>query len=127
MSHGRPARPVLLAMTVFGAKEFLLPMTLVAGWWVFRQRLAGMLVLSVCALASSTFVEFLKESYRVDRPAGGFRASTHFSFPSGHASMAAAICFLLAFVAVRRRLRPAFAVTIATVIVLMVGNSWLAL
>lgn len=127
MAHGRLPRPLLLGMTVFGAKEFLLPVTLLAAWWLFRQRAAGLVVLMFCALASSEFVKFLKETYRVDRPAGGFTASTHFSFPSGHASLAAAICFLLAFVAVRRRLRPAIAVSLATVIVLMVGYSRVAL
>jgi undecaprenyl-diphosphatase len=127
MAHGRLPRPVLLAMTVFGAKEFLVPVTLLGGWFLFRQRVAGILVLLFCALASSEFVKLLKEHYQVYRPEGGFRASTHFSFPSGHASLAAAICFLLAFVAVRRRLRPAIAVSVATVIVLMVGYSRIAL
>ena len=127
MAHGRLPRPVLLAMTVFGAKEFLVPVTLVGGWFLFSQRVAGILVLLFCALASSEFVKVLKEHYQVYRPEGGFRASTHFSFPSGHASLAAAICFLLAFVAVRRRLRPAIAVSTATVIVLMVGYSRIAL
>lgn len=128
MSHRRAgARPVYLAMTVFGAKEFLVPVALLGGWWLFRHRLAGLVVLGACALLSSEFVKLLKEAYRVDRPEGGHIASTHFSFPSGHSSLAAAICFFLAFVAVRRRLHPALAVTVATCIVIMVGVSRIVL
>ena len=127
MAHARLPRPVLLGMTVFGAREFLLPAALVAGWWIFRHRRAGLLIVVFCALASSEFVKVLKEHYHVYRPEGGFRASTHFSFPSGHASLAAALCFLLAFVAVRRRMRPALAIALATCITVMVGFSRIAL
>ncbi len=116
-------RGVFLGITTLGAKELLIPLGIVAGWWLFRHRRAGLIVLVFCALASTMYVTILKEAYGVERPAGGVAASTQFSFPSGHATGAAAIYFFLAFVAMRRGLRPALALATSTVLVIAVGVS----
>ena len=116
---------VFRGITLLGAKELLVPLGLLVGWYLFREsRKEGwILIVIFCALASAEFVGVLKRVYRVPRPEGGIERSMGLSFPSGHSAGSAALLIFLGYVAVRHRVSPWIVAPVVAVTVLLVGMS----
>ena len=94
---------LLRVITVLAAKEILVPISILIGWWLSGRGLAAVSLLALCGLVSAEFVDLLKLEFHVDRPLAEMRGSRSFSFPSGHVSGAAAIAMLLSYVAWKRK------------------------
>jgi membrane-associated phospholipid phosphatase len=92
-------------------------------WYRARPRLAAGMIL-VLVVANALF-EIAKPLYARPRPPGlGGRVDSSYSFPSGHATMSAAVCGALAYVLWREGLiGPASAVALAVLVPLVVGVS----
>lgn len=96
-------------------------------WWRRRRPVsAGMLVVPV--LANALF-NAIKRVYARPRPVGiGGRVDSSYAFPSGHATLSAAVCCSLAYVLWREGfLRGPIALTLAIGVPLLVGVSRLYL
>lgn len=90
-------------ITFLGDKPAMTALAILAGWRVFPRRRWWVPLLVLCAFTSTAFVDWLKETYQVVRPETGRRVSSSLSFPSGHASGAAAMAVLVAYMAARHR------------------------
>ena len=127
LAHQHPAvRQSFLTITRAGAPAAIVPMTaLIAGWLWRRQGMpiAGTVVLAP-AVATALFLA-VKRAYRRKRPAGGVRLhELTYSFPSGHATAAAAIFPTLAYVLWREQLvRSEGAILLGAVAPLAIGSS----
>jgi len=110
-------------VTNLGAKEVLLPLGVLIGWRLFPGTRAALALLAFSALAAGEFVGLLKRNFHIMRPAGGVEAGLGFSFPSGHATGATAVCVAFAYVSVRQRAHPWIIVPICALIILLVGIS----
>jgi undecaprenyl-diphosphatase len=114
---------VFRVVTFLGAKEVLAPLAAFAGWRLFRGTKATFILLALAALTAGEFVAILKRSFHVMRPAGGLAARLGYSFPSGHATGAAAMATLFSWIAVRQRVHPRVIVTVCVLIAVLVGVS----
>jgi undecaprenyl-diphosphatase len=116
---------VFRGITVFGAKELLVPLGLLIGWRLFRgtRGVGWILIVIFCALASAEFVGVLKRVYQVPRPAGGVERSMGLSFPSGHAAGSGALLIFLGYVAVQHRVSVWIVAPVVATVVLLVGVS----
>lgn len=73
--------------------------------FVFRSRRLGVVTLAV-VLAGMQAFEITKHFIARQRPAHGYAVDPTYAFPSGHATLAAAVCGTLAYVLWRERLLP---------------------
>lgn len=94
---------IMLSLSFLGDKYVLLPLLLTLfAWLVWKQKYIAwyVLVLSVLTLSS---VKFIKPLVHSPRPDGVVDAnfSSHFSFPSGHTTLAMVYYFLLAFLLIK--------------------------
>jgi membrane-associated phospholipid phosphatase len=122
----RTVRDAFLGITRAGAPSAVIPATALVAAWLWKRRglpIAGAVVLAP-ALATASFLA-LKKVYARPRPAGGVRLhELTYSFPSGHATAAAAIFPTLAYVLWREKLLTgARAITLGTVAPLAIGTS----
>jgi len=122
---GRPAPLVQFfrAVSFIGRKESLVVLGLAAGWLLFPRTWSWPVLLVACAFVSAQLVDALKESFAVARPPFGALTSASRSFPSGHASGAAAILVFLSFVAARHHVHPWLIGAVAALMTLLVGVS----
>lgn len=111
------------AVSYIGQKEWLVALCAVAGWFLFPRNWAWPALLIGSAVATREVVNWLKRSYEITRPPFGDLASSSLSFPSGHASGAAAILVFFAYVAVRHRRHPWLVASAAALLTLLVGVS----
>lgn len=96
-----PADLVMEAISFLGSK-YMAPLASLIGWYVSgRNVTVGALVL-LTGYVSAEFVDVLKAFFAVVRPETGLLERESSSFPSGHASGAAAIAVFLS-IAVRHR------------------------
>ncbi|MEO7458266.1 MAG: phosphatase PAP2 family protein [Gemmatimonadaceae bacterium] len=119
-------RRAYLVVTRTGSPSATIPMTALLAAWLWRRRgmpIAGAVVLAPAA-ATALFLA-VKHIYRRQRPAGAAQLRERtFSFPSGHATAAAAIFPTLAYVLWRECLmRGDRAIALGTVAPLMIGTS----
>jgi len=110
-------------VTFLGAKEVLAPLAALAGWRLFRGTKSTLILLALAALIAGEFVAILKRSFHVMRPAGGLAERLGYSFPSGHATGAAAMATLFSWIAVRQRVHPRVIVTVCVLTAVLVGVS----
>lgn len=94
---------IMLSISFLGDKYVLLPLSLTLfAWLAWKQKYIAwhILVLGVLALGS---VKFIKPLVHSPRPWGIVDAnfSSHFSFPSGHTTLAVVYYFLLAFLLIK--------------------------
>jgi undecaprenyl-diphosphatase len=125
MARRSPAGMRLFELvTWLGARAVLVPIVvLVAGVLLRRGARWRPLLLGLAPLATAILVQLIKQSYRVTRPPAGLGAALGYSFPSGHTSGATTVLLFLAFVLVRERVLPRYALGIAAVLALLVGAS----
>ncbi|HMC57482.1 MAG TPA: phosphatase PAP2 family protein [Gemmatimonadaceae bacterium] len=116
-------RAVFSVTTYLGAKEVLAPVAALAGWRLFRGTKLLLALLALTALAAGEFVALLKRDFHIMRPAGGVAEHLGYSFPSGHATGAAAVAVLFAYIAIRQRVHPRIIVSLCALIALLVGIS----
>jgi membrane-associated phospholipid phosphatase len=98
-----PATAFFSAVTMLGSKPILAVFGVIAGWFLSRHSKVLVVLLALCAVASSEFVDFLKDGFTVPRPPTTGLTSRSFAFPSGHVSSTAAIATILTYVAWRRK------------------------
>jgi undecaprenyl-diphosphatase len=123
MAHRSSAAQAFFGVVSWlGAKSVLVLLSAVVGWSISRH--VGVIVLiALCAVASSEFVDVLKAGFGVDRPPAGMLERESLSFPSGHASGTAAIATLLSYVAVRQQIAVWLVISGSAVFVLLVAIS----
>lgn len=127
LAHQQPAaRQAFLVTTRLGAPSVVVPLTVATAGWLWRRRgmpIAGAVVLAP-AIATALFLA-IKRMYRRVRPAGGeLLHELTYSFPSGHATAAAAIFPTLSYVLWRERLLNAEqAITLGSIGPLAIGAS----
>ena len=124
--QSRPLRGIFRIATTVGAPSVVVPAAILGAGWFWRRRhlpIAAAVVMAP-AVASGIFVA-LKRHFRRPRPPGaaGTRHVTH-SFPSGHATTAAAVFGTLGHVLWREEMmpRPA-ALALAAAPPLVIGSS----
>lgn len=106
----------ITAMRVVGFASALL-------LFLFRSRRLGVVVLTVVLAGMETF-EIAKHFIARQRPPHGSAIDPTYAFPSGHATLAAAVCATLAYVLWRERLLPgAAAICLGIVVPVVVGGS----
>jgi undecaprenyl-diphosphatase len=123
------SRPAVTAMSWVSTLGSVTPMALlaVAGalvmWWRERRHVVPALLLA--PLAAVLTSHFVKRFVARSRPQGlGHTVEGTYSFPSAHATTAAAVCLTLAYVFWRERLvTGAVALPIAVFVPLLVGVS----
>ena len=97
------ATAVFTAVSALGSNAVLLVLAALAGWKISeRSKTVGLLIV-LCGIVSSEFVDVIKAGMAVQRPPSIDQSSRSFSFPSGHVSGATAIATLLSYIAWRRR------------------------
>lgn len=101
LRHQNPAvRGVFLVITDIAAPSVLIPVTLAAAAWLWRNRglrIAGAAMMSP-ALSLAIFLG-AKRIYKRKRPAGGARLhELTYAFPSGHSAASAAVLGTSAYV-----------------------------
>lgn len=110
------------AVTLLG-KEFLVVSGVLVGWWLSRGSKTLVVLVALCGLASSEFVDFLKEGFGVGRPPAEVMTSRSLSFPSGHVAGTASMATLLSFVAWRRNRAVRIVAPISVLVVILVAVS----
>lgn len=91
--------------------------------FLFRSRRLGIGMLAI-VLAGMQAFEIAKRFVARQRPAYGYAVDPTYAFPSGHATLAAAVCGTLAYVLWREGLVPALAAIVAGIAVpVVVGIS----
>lgn len=127
LRHQLPAaRKAFLVITDIAAPSVIIPATLAAGAWLWRNRglqIAGAVMMSP-ALSLAIFLG-AKRIYRRKRPAGGARLhELTYAFPSGHSAASAAVLGTAAYVLWREDMIPrAGAAAIGGALPLLVGGS----
>ncbi|HEY2853249.1 MAG TPA: phosphatase PAP2 family protein [Gemmatimonadaceae bacterium] len=95
--------------------------------FLFRSRRLGIAMLATALAGMQTF-EIAKHFIARQRPAHGYAIDPTYAFPSGHATLAAAVCGTLAYVLWRERLlRGAAAIGVGIALPVVVGASRLYL
>ena len=93
------------------------------GLFLFRSRRLGIGMLAVVLAGMETF-EIAKRFIGRERPPHGYAVDPTYSFPSGHATLAAAVCGTLAYVLWREQLLTgAAAIGVGVVLPIIVGGS----
>jgi membrane protein DedA with SNARE-associated domain/membrane-associated phospholipid phosphatase len=92
-----PADELMITLTMLGDTVV---MTVVAavliGWLVWRRAYRAATAATIAILAAKIFVPILKDVIQRPRPFTVYEGAEQFSFPSGHATMAAVILGILA-------------------------------
>ncbi|MDQ6717399.1 MAG: phosphatase PAP2 family protein [Gemmatimonadota bacterium] len=119
-------RNSFLVITGIAAPSVLIPTTLAAGAWLWRNRglqIAGAVMMSP-ALSLAIFLG-AKRIYKRKRPAGGARLhELTYAFPSGHSAASAAVLGTTAYVLWREGMIPrSAAALIGGAVPLLVGGS----
>jgi undecaprenyl-diphosphatase len=97
-----PFTVIATALNILGAWYVTWPLRLaVAGWLWAQQRWEALVVWLVAMAVYEPLVGIVKELYRRQRPPSPDVAVTGFAFPSGHATVGAAIAIGLVMVVVR--------------------------
>ncbi|MDB4908210.1 MAG: phosphoesterase PA-phosphatase related protein [Gemmatimonadetes bacterium] len=115
-----------LFVTNSGGPSVVIPMSVVIGIWLRKQRnlpIAGAVMLAP-AVALSVF-SLVKQLFRRQRPEGATRRKVaHYSFPSGHSATSAAVFGTLAYVLWREEMIPKeVAAALAIVPPALIGTS----
>ena len=127
LAHQTPlGERFFLLVTNTGGPSVVIPVSVVIGIWLRKQRnlpIAGSVMLAP-AVALSVF-SLVKQMFRRQRPEGATRRKVaHYSFPSGHSATSAAIFGTLAWVLWREEMIPtAAAATLALVPPALIGTS----
>lgn len=101
-SRWGPFTVMATALNILGAWYVTWPLRLVvAGWLWARQRWEALIVWLMAMAVYEPLVGIVKELYRRQRPPSPDVVVTGFSFPSGHATVGAAIAIGLVMVVVR--------------------------
>lgn len=120
-----PAADVFFGgITAGGTVYILLPLALLAAWYLWRRR--GRQVVAPVAVAPAVtplLTGLIKLVYGRQRPAGALVRAMGSSFPSGHTSAATAVALSLAYILVRERLAPRTLIAVGIVYALLVGAS----
>jgi membrane-associated phospholipid phosphatase len=111
------------AISTIGEKEILVPLTMVAGWFLSRRDKLLFVLLVVFGFIAAEFVDVLKQEFRIGRPLTGMRFSRSYSFPSGHSSGTATLVTLLSYVAWRQNTARILVLTASGVLVLLMAAS----
>jgi len=91
--------------------------------FLFRSRRLGIAMLATVLAGMQTF-EIAKHFIARQRPAHGYAVDPTYAFPSGHATLATAVCGTLAYVLWRERLLPAAAaISVGIALPIIVGSS----
>ena len=122
---GRSATGIRVATIVsfIGDKTPLTVICAVVGWLIIPGKRWWLLLLVLCTLSVTGFVDWLKATYEVIRPEGGRLTSSSHSYPSGHASGTAAIAYFFAYLALRHRAHARIVVPAAIALTMLVGLS----
>jgi len=94
---------IMLSISFLGDKYVLLPLSLTLfAWLIWKQRYIAWHILFLGMLALGS-VKFIKPLVHSPRPGGvvDVNFSSHFSFPSGHTTLAVVYYFLLAFLLIK--------------------------
>lgn len=113
--------PVMQLVTFFGQEEFYIVLIPLIYFVVSRNLGMRMLMLLLSVTTVNTLLKLalhMPRPYWVDPRVQAFVTETSYGMPSGHAQIAAAIGFLLAFT-----LRKTWATALLAVLILMVGVS----
>lgn len=122
--------PVFEFVTVFGASRVILPVTLIATFWLlYKRRRAEAFLLAASVISSAVFVYVVKTVVQRDRPAL-WQTEWYWgsSFPSGHALVFSAFAISAALCVARIwPTRRTLALSVAVLWLIMVAFSRLVL
>jgi membrane protein DedA with SNARE-associated domain/membrane-associated phospholipid phosphatase len=92
-----PADELMITLTMLGDGVVMTVLAVaIIGWLVWRKAYRAGLAATIAVLAGKIFVPFLKYGIQRPRPIELYAGAEQFSFPSGHATMAALIFGILA-------------------------------
>jgi len=127
--HAAALGPLFRAFTWAGSTVVIGPAAALAALWLWRAQGARAAAAAVVTpLGALAAIGGLKVAFGRTRPPGAFRdpslaRALHYSFPSGHATASMAIAVTLAYVLVRERLAPRWAMLLAVLFSVLVGLS----
>ena len=111
-------------MTWGGTAFILLPVCMIAAWYLWERR--GRRVVAPVVFApvlAPSLTGVLKLAFGRQRPTGAMVRAMGSSFPSGHTTAATAVALSLAYILVRERLAPKTLIAVGMTYALLVGAS----
>jgi membrane-associated phospholipid phosphatase len=124
-AHRSVTADVLFSGITWGGTAFiLLPLCLIATWYLWERR--GRRVVAPVALApvfAPTLTGLIKLLFGRARPTNAMVHAMGSSFPSGHTTAATAVALSLTYVLIREQLAPRTLIAVAIAYALLVGAS----